>query len=121
VFHGKISYLGAALDPATHTLQARIVTDNPGERLKNNMYVSVTVRAGMIQNALAVPDSAVLRNSENEPFVYVEMGKNHFGQKLVKLGFSTKGRIQIVAGVQPGERVVGDGSLFLQFANSLQR
>ena len=120
-FHGKISYLGAALDPTTHTLQARIVTENPGERLKNNMYVTATVRAGIIQNALAVPDSAVLRNSENEPFVYVQMGKDQFGQKLVKLGFSYNGKTQIIAGLQPGEQVVGDGSLFLQFANSMQR
>ena len=121
VFHGKISYLGAALDPATHTLQARIVTDNPGEKLKNNMYVSVIVRAGAIDNALAVPDAAVLRNSENEPFVYVEMGKNQFGQKLVKLGSSDNGKTQIVSGLAAGERVVGNGGLFLQFANSLQK
>ncbi len=120
-FHGKISYLGAALDPTTHTLQARIVTENPGERLKNNMYVTATVRAGIIEDALAVPDSAVLRNSENEPFVYVQMGKDQFGQKLVKLGFTYNGKTQIIAGLQPGEQVVGDGSLFLQFANSLQR
>lgn len=120
-FHGKISYLGAALDPTTHTLQARIVTENPGERLKNNMYVTATVRAGAIENALAVPDSAVLRNGENEPFVYVQMGKDQFGQKLVKLGFSYNGKTQIIAGLDPGEQVVGDGSLFLQFANSMQR
>src|ERR1019366_1176500 len=39
-FHGRISYIGAALDPTSHTLQVRIVTQNPGEKLKKDMYVT---------------------------------------------------------------------------------
>ena len=46
-FHGKISYVSAALDPNTRTLQARIVVDNPGEKLKRDMYCTVTVTAGV--------------------------------------------------------------------------
>ena len=45
-FHGKISYISPALDPNTRTLQARIVVDNPGEKLKRDMYCTVTVTAG---------------------------------------------------------------------------
>ena len=120
-FHGKISYLGASLDPTTRTLQARVVTENPGEKLKKDMYVTVTVQAGAISNALAVPDAAVLRNEQNEPFVYVEVSPGQFAERPVKLGQSTNGKTQIVAGVQAGDKVVGDGSLFLQFQNSLQR
>ncbi len=119
-FQGKISYLGAALDPNTHTLQARIVTQNPGEKLKKDMYVTALVRAGTINDALAVPDAAVLRTPENEPFVYVAQGDNKFAQRLVKLGESQNGMTQIVSGVTAGDRVVGDGSLFIQFQNSLQ-
>jgi len=119
-FQGKISYLGAALDPSTHTLQARIVTHNPGEKLKKDMYVTALVRAGTIADALAVPDSALLRTPENEPFVYVARGENQFMQRVVKLGESQNGLTQIVSGLQPGERVVADGSLFIQFQNSLQ-
>ena len=50
-FHGRISYVAASLDPNTRTLQARIETNNPGEKLKKDMYVSVTVNAGAIPNA----------------------------------------------------------------------
>jgi cobalt-zinc-cadmium efflux system membrane fusion protein len=122
-FRGKISYVAEALDPTSRTVQARIVTQNPDRRLKKDMYVTATVAAGTIKNALTVPDSAVLRNAENEPFVYVSVnqGNNQFARRMVKLGESNNGRIQIVEGLQPGERVVGDGSLFLQFANSLQQ
>ena len=45
-FHGRISYVSPALDPNTRTLQARIVVDNPGEKLKRDMYCTVTVTAG---------------------------------------------------------------------------
>lgn len=119
-FHGRISYIAATVDPNTRTLQARIVTDNPGEKLKNNMYVTATVKAGAVKNALVVPDSAVLRDTENMPFVYVQSGSNQFARRLVKLGESESGKTQITDGVKEGERVVGDGSLFLQFKNSLQ-
>ena len=46
---------------------------------------------------------------------------NQFGRRSVTLGESLKGQTQITAGLKPGDRVIGDGSLFLQFANSLQR
>jgi cobalt-zinc-cadmium efflux system membrane fusion protein len=120
-FRGRISYIAASLDPNTRTLPARIETLNPGEKLKKDMYVTATVQAGKIQNAIAVPDSAVLRDSENEPFVYAEVSANQFGRRSVTLGESLQGQTQITAGLQPGDHVIGDGSLFLQFANSLQR
>ena len=119
-FHGKISYVSAALDPNTRTLQARIVVDNPGEKLKKDMYCTVSVSAGSIANAISVPDAAVLRDDENEPFVYVATGANQFGRRPVQIGESLNGQTQILSGLSTGDKVVGSGSLFLQFANSLQ-
>jgi cobalt-zinc-cadmium efflux system membrane fusion protein len=121
VFHGKISYIAPALDPTTRTLQARIVTNNPGKKLKKDMYVTAAVQAGAIRDALTVPDAAVLRDTENQPFVYAQTKvSNQFERRLVKIGDSQAGRTQITDGLKEGERVVGDGSLFLQFKNSLQ-
>jgi cobalt-zinc-cadmium efflux system membrane fusion protein len=120
-FHGRISYISPAMDQNTRTLQARIVTDNPGRKLKNNMYVTALVQAGAIPDALLVPDSAVLHDTENQPFVYVQAGSNQFARRLVTLGESNAGHTQIKSGLKEGEHVVGDGSLFLQFRNSLQR
>ncbi len=119
-FHGRISYVSPALDPNTRTLQARIVVDNPGEKLKRDMYCTVTVTAGSIPNAIAVPDSSVLRDDNNQPFVYLAIGANQFGRRDVEIGESLDGKTHILRGLSPGEKVVGDGSLFLQFANSLQ-
>jgi membrane fusion protein, heavy metal efflux system len=120
VFHGRISFMGAALDPTSRTLQARIDTANPSGKLKKDMYVTATVVAGKIANALLVPDAAILRDTQNEPFVYVEAGQSQFARRSVTVAESNQGKTQILSGLRPGDRVVGDGSLFLQFANSLQ-
>ncbi|HVB28643.1 MAG TPA: efflux RND transporter periplasmic adaptor subunit [Terriglobia bacterium] len=118
VFHGRISYIAPALDPDTRTLNVRIVTDNPRGMLKKDMYVTAMVQSGKVK-ALTVPDAAVLRNDVNEPFVYVLAGENQFAQRVVTIGRSENGQTQILSGLKEGERVVGNGSLFLQFARSL--
>ncbi|MGB6598183.1 MAG: efflux RND transporter periplasmic adaptor subunit, partial [Candidatus Acidiferrum sp.] len=99
-FHGKISYIASALDPNTRTLQARIVTENPGKKLKKDMYVTASVNAGAIANALTVPDASVLRDTENQPFVYVQDSakQNEFARRSVQLGDSHAGRTQITGG-----------------------
>ena len=119
-FHGRISYVAPAMDPTTRTLQVRIVTQNPGQKLKKDMYVTVSVNAGSIQRALSVPDAAVLRNTENQPFVYTVAGPGEFAQRLIAIGEAQGGRTQVTSGLAAGEQVVADGSLFLQFASSLQ-
>ena len=119
-FHGRISYISPALDPNTRTLQARIVVDNPGEKLKKDMYCTVSVTAGVFHNALAVPNASVLRDDNNQPFVYVQSDATQFSRRDVELGDAEDGRTQIMKGLSAGDKVVGDGSLFLQFANSLQ-
>jgi membrane fusion protein, heavy metal efflux system len=121
VFRGRISYVAASLDPSTRTLQARVETNNPGDKLKKDMYVVATVNAGPIRNAIALPDAAVLRDTENQPFVYAAASSNQFGRRSVTLGESLNGKTEITSGLRTGDRVIGDGSLFLQFANSLQR
>jgi cobalt-zinc-cadmium efflux system membrane fusion protein len=121
VVRGKIEYISPALDPNTRTLQARIESPNPGERLKKEMYVTAQVHAGVIPNALFVPNASVLRNEQNMPYVYLLTGQNQFARRDVTLGESQGGKTQILTGLQANDHVVGDGSLFLQFQNSLQR
>ena len=121
VFHGRISYIAASLDPTTRTLQARIETANPGGKLRKDMYVTATVSAGTERDAIAVPDAAVLRDDDNQPFVYLEQSGGQFGRRQVALGESLNGQTQIVSGLNPGDHYIANGSLFLQFANSLQQ
>jgi membrane fusion protein, heavy metal efflux system len=121
VIHGKIEYIAPALDPTTRTVQARIEASNPNERLKKDMYVTAEVRAGTISNALTVPDAAVLRDTDNMPYVYLQTSNNQFARRMVTLGQVGGGTTQILTGLRAGDKIVGNGSLFLQFQNSLQR
>lgn len=119
-FHGRISYLAAALDPTTRTLQARIETRNPDDELKKGMYVTALVDSGVAQNIIAVPDSAVLRDSNNEPFVYIERPDGKFARHSVTVGESQQGKTQVTSGLEAGQRYIANGSLFVQFGISLQ-
>jgi multidrug efflux pump subunit AcrA (membrane-fusion protein) len=84
------------------------------------MYVTAMVQADKTRNALAVPDSSVLRDSENQPFVYLQTAPGEFARRAVKLGQAKSGKTEIVSGLEAGDRIAGDGSLFLQFQSSLQ-
>jgi cobalt-zinc-cadmium efflux system membrane fusion protein len=118
---GKIQYIAPALDPTTRTLAARIEAANPGERLKKDMYVTAVVQAGVIPNAVMIPDAAVLRDTENMPYVYLQTGDNQFARRMVALGENLGGKTEVTSGLKAGDKIVGSGSLFLQFQNSLQR
>lgn len=119
-FPGKISYLSPAVDVNSRTLQARIVVENRGRKLKKDMYVTVTVKAGRIENAISAPDAAVLRDDENQPFVFVQAADQRFARRPVDIGQSQGGQTQILRGLAAGEKIVADGSLFLQFQNAIQ-
>ena len=121
-FRGRIQYLSPTLDPNTRTLQARIATRNPGGELKRQMYVTATVEAGSQRDIVVVPNAAVLRDDQNVPFVYVQSdGGNHFVHRTVAIGPSQNGFTQITAGLKPGEPVVANGSIYLQFASTFQQ
>jgi cobalt-zinc-cadmium efflux system membrane fusion protein len=119
-FHGVLSYIGAMVDPATRTTPVRIVTLNPGGLLKKDMFVDAVIHTRTQKNILAVPVSALLRNEQNEPFVYVEVEPRKFAQRMLTIGAQQNDEQEILSGLKEGENVVSQGSVFLQFANSYQ-
>ena len=119
VFHGRVTYVGDLIDPATRTTLVRIVTANPSGLLKKDMFVDVTIHGPVRHDVLVVPTSAVLYDEQNMPFVYVEDAQGRFTQRLVTVGAQQGTDTEIATGIKVGERVVGQGSLFLQFANSI--
>ena len=84
------------------------------------MFVELTIHAGGSRSLLAVPVSAVLRDDKNEPIVYVQAQPGKFAQRSVTIGQQQDGMVAILSGLREGENVLADGSLFLQFANSIQ-
>jgi len=120
VFHGRIAYVAASLDPNTRTLQARIETNNPNEKLKKDMYVVAIVNAGSIPNAIALPDAAVLRDSENSPlfmprYLRISLPNAQLRSRKPERKDADYERAE---GRRSSHR---KWQLFLQFANELQR
>ena len=118
VFHGQVTYVGALVDPDTRATAVRIVTPNPGEFLKKDMYVRITVVSRRARTGLLAPEAAVLRDQNNLPFVFLAMPDGSYTRRLVTLGSHVGGKYEITAGLTAADRVVAEGALFLQFAES---
>ncbi len=121
VFHGIISYIGAMVDPATRTTPVRIVTRNPGGILKKDLIVDTVIHTRSPRKVLAIPTSAVLYNANNLPFVYVQRELGKFAERSITTGRQQDDATEVLNGLNRGESVVSEGSVFLQFANSYQR
>ncbi len=117
-FGGTVSYIGDLIDPATRTTSVRIVTRNPGAKLKKDLFVDVTIHDKSAHAALVVPTASVLYDEQNFPFVYVQVQPGQFAQRQVSIGGQRNDSIEILTGLKPGDRVVSQGSVFLQFANT---
>jgi cobalt-zinc-cadmium efflux system membrane fusion protein len=113
--NGKVDNIAAEVDPNTRSVAVRVVVDNPGEFLKRQMYVQVRIEDRQQTQGLLVPVSAVLHDDENLPYVYIEQADGSFARAHVNLGNRSSDRYNIVSGVSPGQRIVTDGGLFLQF------
>jgi cobalt-zinc-cadmium efflux system membrane fusion protein len=118
VFHGQVTYVGALVDPDTRATAVRIVTPNPGEFLKKDMYVRITVVSRRARTGLLVPDAAVLRDQNNLPFVFLATADRGYTRRPVTLGSHVGGKYEITAGLTAADRVIAEGALFLQFAES---
>jgi cobalt-zinc-cadmium efflux system membrane fusion protein len=117
-FHGTVQNIGASVNPDTRAVVARIVAPNPGDLLKKQMYVDVSIESGRVTTGLLVPVSAVLRDDQNLPFVYVALPDGSFARRHVTLGYRDSQDYEVTSGLQNGDRIVADGAIFLQFMQS---
>jgi len=121
VLHGVISNIGAMIDPATRTTPVRIATANPKGLLKKDLFVNIVIQTKTQRGALTVPTNAVLYDADNLPFVYVQMDDGKFGQRQVTIGAQLDSKFEVLSGLKEGEKVIAEGAVFLQFANTFQR
>lgn len=112
---GTVTNISDVVNPDTRTVQARVVVANPDGLLRKQMYVRVTLDAGRGASGLLAPVSAILRDDENLPLVYVARPDGGFARRHVTLGQRTGDSFVVTDGLAPGDRVVADGAIFLQF------
>jgi membrane fusion protein, copper/silver efflux system len=118
VFTGQVDYVYPVLDPKTRTLRVRLRFDNPDERLKPNMYAQVSIYGKLQPNALSIPREALIR-APGRDRVVVALGDGRFDVHEVMTGMESGDWVEIVAGIQEGERVVTSAQFLIDSEASL--
>lgn len=106
---GKLATLDNQIDTTTGTLKMRALFDNPDESLYPNQFVNVRLLVRTLKDVVRVPVPAVQRGAPGT-FVYLIGANNKVSVQPVKLGPTDNGYDEVLSGLQPGQRVVTDGT-----------
>jgi cobalt-zinc-cadmium efflux system membrane fusion protein len=115
VFKARIAYVAAGIDPTTHRLSIHAEIDNPDGLLKPEMFASFRIVTGHAVNAPAVPEPAIVYDSEGA-HVWLAGADKSLSIRKVKLGRSDGGFVEVLDGLKAGDSVVTAGSLFIDRA-----
>jgi HlyD family secretion protein len=107
---GKITVISPALDPNSTTVEVWVEAKNPGQRLKPGTSVQLSMLARTIPDALVIPAASLLTAEDGTTTVMLVGSDNRAHQKPVKVGVHQDDDVQILEGVQAGDRVVTSGA-----------
>ncbi|MDE2065558.1 MAG: efflux RND transporter periplasmic adaptor subunit, partial [Bradyrhizobium sp.] len=113
VFTGRVTALGAMIDPNTHRQLVRSEIDDPEHLLRSGMFASFVIRVGDAGHSLAVPAEGVVREGDGTMTVWSTKDGRHFVKRTVTTGLAQDGWTQILSGLSPDETVVQHGAIFL--------
>jgi len=117
VFHGRISNIGAILDPNIRTAKVRIEVSNPG-LMRLGMFVTATFHGQKQEVHTVIPTTAILHLHDRD-WVYVVAGDKKFQRVEITSGNTLPGNLQeVISGIKPGEQVVQN---VLVFQNTVEQ
>jgi len=106
-FSAALQFISPTADPFTRNVKMKAVVQNPHHRLKPGFFAEVAVQTGGNPNALVIPESTLL-SQEGRFFIFVvQDGIAH--RKEVETGLRFEGKVEILKGIQKGEKVVTVG------------
>lgn len=105
---GRLLTIGQQVNPESHTVPVIFEVPNPLNRLRDGMFVEITIDTTGSNTVLSVPKQAVV-NEQGRTFVYVFMGGEVFEKRVVVLGSEGQDFFEVKSGVKAGERVVVEG------------
>ena len=114
IFHARVTRIADTVNSETRTIKVSAELENPGGRLRPEMFGQVHYAAGTMPMPW-VPESALVR-VEGKDFVFVELEQGKFLATPVELGSPHEGGFPIVSGVKSGDRVVTQGAVYLKAA-----
>ena len=117
-FEGQVDYIYPYLDDVSRTGRVRLSVANPEGRLKPNMYAEVKLKADLGQR-VAVPEEAVIIAGELR-VVFEDLGEGRLAPRKVQTGQRAGGYIEIIEGVEAGDRVVTSGNFLIASESRLK-
>ena len=114
---GRVEYVYPTLQEQARTLKARVAIPNPDGRLRPGMYATVHIDAPT-RSALTVPTSAVLQTGDRQ-LVFVDLGDGRILPQEVELGAVADEYAEVLAGLEPGQRVVTSAQYLLDSESNL--
>jgi membrane fusion protein, multidrug efflux system len=108
-FEGKVYAIDPRLDVAGRSLLVRATVPNPEQRLRPGLFVRVTVLLQLKEDALSVPEQAIVPQGEDQFVFKIVNGKVQLTKVVV--GTRRQGRVEIVEGLAAGDEVVTAGQL----------
>jgi len=118
VFQGRVASALPQFDASARTLKARIEVENEGYLLRPDMIVDVELPVAF-SLSIVVPSSAVL-DSGLKQTVFVERGEGLFSSRTIETGRRFDDRVEIVKGLEPGEKIVVAGNFLISSESRLQ-
>ncbi len=113
IYAGKISTIGATVDPNTRRVLVRSEIADPHHELRMGMLANFSIEVAAPIRAVAAPEIAIVREGDGTMTMWFTEDGRHFARRTVKTGLSNGGFVQIVEGAHPGERVATEGALFV--------
>jgi len=118
-FTGKITYIYPYLDAKTRTNKVRIEFDNSAGLLKPDMFGDVALSTRKSKPGVFVPRESLLITGKRT-HLFVQTGKGRYEPRTVKTGISADGMIEILEGVDAGEKVVTSGQFLIDSESSIR-
>jgi cobalt-zinc-cadmium efflux system membrane fusion protein len=112
---GRVNYVAAAIDPATRRLMVRATMDNPDGALKPEMFANVTIYSASDHPAVGVPRTALIYEGD-QVRVWVARDDRSIELRTIKPGLTAGNLVEVIGNLQPGEKIVTKGSLFIDRA-----
>ncbi|VAW83492.1 Cobalt/zinc/cadmium efflux RND transporter, membrane fusion protein, CzcB family [hydrothermal vent metagenome] len=120
VWEGNVEFVYPTIDPKTRTLQTRLRFNNPDEVLKPNMYADVRIYAGPKLDVLSIPREALIKSGDAQQHVILSLGEGRFRAVPVLAGMESDGRVEIIEGLNEGEKVVTSAQFLIDSEASLK-
>jgi membrane fusion protein, multidrug efflux system len=104
VFRGRVSLIDPRIDPVTRSVRLTAEFENPDESLRPGMFLAVTLDVLTRENAVLIPEEAVV--SEGLRHIVYPVKDNKVERRVIRIGQRQSGKVEVLEGLEAGETIV---------------